>query len=128
MAIKTNTTNTIDRASTVLMDKVEKTQENMNALLARAGMRDKALREARMNVEIPVGAAPKDDILYIGFNAVDFYFKRGTFVEMPLPLVEIAANCGVIGKHYLTAMKAKEEEITKAKAAAKTAKTESTEA
>ncbi len=128
MAIKTNTTKTIDRASTVLMDKVEKTRENMNTLLTRAGIRDKALREARISVEIPVGAAPKDDILYIGFNAVDFYFKRGTFVEMPLPLVEIAANCGVIGKHYLTAVKAKEEEIAKDKAAAKAARTEGAEA
>lgn len=128
MSIKTNTTQTIDRASTVLMDKVEKTMTNMNTLLARAGMRDKALRDARIKVEIPVGESPKDDILYIGFNTVDFYFKRGAFVDMPLPLVEIAANSGKIGKHYLTAVKEKEEEIAKEKAAVKAAKTESTEA
>lgn len=94
MAIKTNTTKTIERSSTVLDKKIEATKTNIKNLARKAGCANDPIIE----VEIPAGAAPKDDVLYIGLNAVDFYFKRGTIAEMPLSVAEIAANTGNLGE------------------------------
>ena len=118
MAVKMNTSQTIERASTALGEKAEKTQKNLKALAARAGCGADPVIE----VEIPMGAAPKDDILFIGLNTVSFYFKRGTIAKMPLSVAEIAANTGNLSMGATAMVKEKRAAFEKANTA-KAAKT-----
>ena len=90
MAIKTNTTQTIERTSSALAAKCEMTEKNMDRLLAQAGCA--GCRKER--VMLPLMPGSKDDVQYIGLNGVDFYFMRGRSVELALPLVEILKNTG----------------------------------
>lgn len=111
MAIKTNTTKTIERTSTALEKKIEATTKNLKNLAARAGCG----KDPVVEVEIPVGPAPKDDVLYVGLNAVDFYFKRGAVAKMPLSVAEIAANTGNLsGLGKLTVTREREKVAKKA--------------
>ena len=90
MAIKTNTTKTVERTSSALAAKCEATKENMDKLLAQAGCA--GCRKEK--VLLPLAPGSKDDVLFVGLNGVSFYFMRGRSVEMPLPLMEILRNTG----------------------------------
>ena len=90
MAIKMNTTQTIERASSALSDKCEATRKNMDKLLSQAGCADCS----REKVTIPLTPGCRDDVLFVGLNGVSFYFMRGQSVEMPAPLAEILRNTG----------------------------------
>ena len=90
MAIKTNTTKTIERASSALAGKCEATEKNMDKLLAQAG----CAGCKKEKVMLPLMPGSKDDVQYIGLNGVDFYFMRGRSVELAKPLIEILKNTG----------------------------------
>ncbi len=90
MAIKTNTTRTIERTSSALAAKCEMTEKNMDKLLAQAG----CAGCKKEKVLLPLVPGSKDDVQYVGLNGVDFYFLRGRSVEMPEPLKEILLNTG----------------------------------
>ena len=90
MAIKTNTTQTIERTSSALAVKCEQTEKNMDKLLLQAGCA--GCKKER--VMLPLVPGSKDDVQYIGLNGVDFYFMRGRSVEMAQPLAEILRNTG----------------------------------
>lgn len=96
MAVKTNTTKTIEKSSTALAKKCENTKANLVALSKRAGIR----KPEMVDVPLDLGPTPNDDVLFIGLNGVDFYFRRGTTVSMPREVFKIAVNCGAIPKHY----------------------------
>ena len=90
MAIKMNTTKTIERASSALAHKCEMTEKNIDKLMALAGCA--GCRKEK--VLLPLVPGSKDDVQYVGLNGVDFYFMRGRSVEMPAPVVEILKNTG----------------------------------
>ena len=90
MAIKMNTTQTIERASSALAAKCEMTAKNMDKLLAQAG----CAGCKKEKVMLPLVPGSKDDVQYVGLNGVDFYFMRGRSVEMPVPLMEILKHTG----------------------------------
>ncbi len=86
-----NTTKSMKKASTQLEGKIEKTRESMDALLAQAGCKG----AKKVKTRIPLNpATPNDDVLFLGLNGVNFYFKRGETVELAEPLVELMENCG----------------------------------
>lgn len=90
MAIKTNTTRTIERASSALAVKCGATEKNMDKLLAQAGCKD-AKKE---RVLLPLVPGSRDDVIFVGLNGVSFYFLRGREYEMAAPLKEILKNTG----------------------------------
>lgn len=90
MAIKMNTTRTIERTSSALAAKCEMTEKNMDKLLAQAG----CAGCKKEKVLLPLVPGSKDDVQYVGLNGVDFYFMRGKSVEMPAPIKEILVNTG----------------------------------
>ena len=90
MAIKMNTTKTIEHTSSALAVKCEMTEKNMDKLLAQAG----CAGCKKEKVLLPLVPGSKDDVQYVGLNGVDFYFMRGRSVEMPAPLAEILRNTG----------------------------------
>ena len=90
MAIRTNTTKTIERASSALLGKCEATEKNMDKLLAQAG----AAGCKKEKVTLPLIPGSKDDVIFVGLNGVSFYFMRGRSVEMPAPIAEILRNTG----------------------------------
>lgn len=90
MAIKTNTTQTINRASSVLAEKCEATQKNLKKLCMNAGC---AEDEKITSVAIPLVPGSKDDVIYAGLNGVDFYFQRGATVKMPECVYIQLKNC-----------------------------------
>ena len=86
-----NTTKSMKKASTQLEGKIQKTRDNMDALLAQAGCKG----AKKVKTRIPLSpVTPNDDVLYLGLNGVSFYFMRGTVCEMPAAVVEILKNCG----------------------------------
>jgi len=90
MAIKTNTTKTIERTSSALAAKCEMTEKNMDKLLAQAG----CAGCKKEKVMLPVIPGCRDDVVFVGLNGVSFYFLRGKSVEMAAPLAEILRNTG----------------------------------
>lgn len=116
MAIKTNTTESIKNPSNVLSGKIEKTANQLKTLAARAG----CAGDPMIEVEIPANG--NDDVLYVGLNAVDFYFKRGDVATMPLSVAEIAANTGNLGALGKKTIARKRKEIADAAAAAEAEK------
>ena len=90
MAIRTNTTKTIERASSALLGKCEATEKNMDKLLAQAG----CAGCKKEKVTLPMIPGSKDDVVFVGLNGVSFYFLRGRSVEMAAPLMEILKNTG----------------------------------
>jgi len=90
MAIKTNTTKTIERTSSALAVKCEMTQKNMDKLMAQAG----CAGCKKEKVMLPVIPGCRDDVVFVGLNGVSFYFLRGKSVEMAAPLAEILRNTG----------------------------------
>ena len=90
MAITTNTTKSIKKASTVLATKCEDTKKNMTALAKKAGIKTPEM----VATLIPKIPGSNDDVLFVGLNGVNFYFLRGESVEIPKQLVEILKNTG----------------------------------
>lgn len=90
MAIRTNTTQTIERASSALFSKCEETKQNMDKLLMQAGCSGCE----KEKVMLPLMPGSKDDVLFVGLNGVSFYFMRGQTVDMAAPLAEILRNTG----------------------------------
>ena len=85
-----NTTKSMKKASTQLEGKIQKTKENMEALLAQAGCKG----AKKVKTRIPLNpATPNDDVLYLGLNGAGFYFRRGETVELAEPLIELMENC-----------------------------------
>ena len=90
MAIKTNTTKTVNKSSEALAAKCEATQKNMTKLMERAGC-----KEAKcVKTLLPMIPGSTDDVQYVGLNGADFYFKRGESVNIPEPVIEILKNTG----------------------------------
>lgn len=90
MAIRTNTTRTIDKASSALAAKCEATKANMSRLMAQADCPNGEMVKA----VLPMAPGCSDDVVYVGLNGADFYFQRGTSVEMPAAVAEILRNTG----------------------------------
>lgn len=90
MAIRTNTTQTIERASSALAGKCEATQKNMDRLLKQAGCPD--AEKERVTLSLIPGS--RDDVVFVGLNGVSFYFMRGMSYDMAAPLAEILRNTG----------------------------------
>jgi len=89
MAVKTNTTQSINRTSTVLGVKCEETQKNLKKLCKIAGCADDVKIET---ITIPQIPGSSDDVIYAGLNGADFYFLRGTTVKMPEPVRKLLQN------------------------------------
>ena len=94
MAVNTNTTKTIKRTSTVLGGKCEATQKNMKKLIRQAGCAENVKMEKAV---IPMNPGDKDDVIYVGLNGADFYFKRGEPVSMPEPVAKVLRSAYVMG-------------------------------
>lgn len=94
-----NTSKTIGKASTVMGKKVENTAKNMAKMLKDAGVKG---TPKSVTVPLIMNPGEKDDVFFIGLNGVSFYFKKGTTVSMPEPLLEIALNAGLVSRAYLT--------------------------
>ena len=90
MAIRTNTTKTVERSSSALMSKCEATEKNMEQLMARAGCSGAEM----ISVSLSLIPGSKDDVQYVGLNGADFYFLRGKACRMPEPVYEILKNTG----------------------------------
>lgn len=116
MAIKMNTTESVKNPSNALEKKLKKTEEELSVLAARAGCK----ADTMIEVEIP--SSGNDDVLYVGLNAVDFYFKRGTIVTMPLAVAEVAANSGQLGALGKQKIARKRKEFAEKAAAAEAEK------
>ena len=106
MAITTNTRKTVDRASTVLAPKCEATQNNMDALLKKAGCKG-----AVKKVLIPIPTIPgqKDDVIFTAINGAKFYFQRGKAVYIPEPVMQQMVNCRMFPKEYMDMYKTAKE-------------------
>lgn len=92
MALTTNTTKTVKKASTALGGKCEETQKNLAKLMKEAGCAD----AKKVKTMIPQIPGSKDDVAFVGLNGVSFYFLRGKTVEVPEPVLSILQNCGMV--------------------------------
>lgn len=90
MAIRTNTTQTVERTSSALLDKCEETEKNMAQLMAKAGCA--GAKTEHVTLQLTPGS--RDDVQYVGLNSANFYFLRGRSHEMPEPVAEILRNTG----------------------------------
>lgn len=90
MAINTNTSKSMQKASTSLGHRCEHTAKNMKKLMADAGCKT----YETVSVRVPEIKGSKDDVLFGGLNGVHFYFLRGKTVDMPKPLLEMFQTCG----------------------------------
>ena len=91
MAIKTNTTKSVKTTSSALAYKCEATQKNMKKLCVAAGLGEEA---KIVKITLPKLPGSDDDVQYAGLNGADFYFLRGTQVNMPEAVLELLQNCG----------------------------------
>lgn len=87
-----NTTKTLERTSSVLADKCEATQKNMEKLMREANCAGAKLVK-RTIAQIP---GTRDDVVFAGLNGASFYFQRGKAVMMPEPVEKLLKNCGVL--------------------------------
>lgn len=93
MAINTNTTASMKKASTVLGKKCEATKKNMAALVKKIyGTKTPKME----TVSIPNIPGVKDDVVFAGLNGVKFYFLRGDTVEMPADVAQILRDTKTI--------------------------------
>ena len=91
MAVKMNTTQTIEKASNALESKCEATKKNMEKLMKQAGIEGGKM----VKVVLPLVPGSKDDVVFIGLNGVSFYFLRGSkTIEMPEAVAKILRNTG----------------------------------
>ena len=94
MAVKINTTQTVEKTSSALLNKCEATKKNMKSLMAKAGCAEGKL----VKVFLPLIPGCKDDVVFVGLNGVGFYFLRGTTVQMPEAVATILKNTGNLPK------------------------------
>ncbi|MBQ8619724.1 MAG: hypothetical protein IJ418_19755 [Clostridia bacterium] len=87
-----NTTKSINRASTVLMGKCEKTEKDMKKLCAEAGFPDAKM----VKTKIPNIPGCKDDVVFVGINGVKFYFLRGATVSVPENVLTVMEQSGIL--------------------------------
>ena len=80
MAINTNTTKSVKKTSNVLGKACEKTGCAEDTKIEK--------------IIIPMVPGSKDDVIFVGLNGVDFYFKRGEKVDVPTPCAEILRDTG----------------------------------
>ena len=92
MSVTMNTTQSMERTSTVLSGKCEQTIREMKRMMAEAGC---AQYESE-KITIPNIPGCKDDVVFVGLNGVGFHFLRGQEIDMPGPLCEILRNTGTI--------------------------------
>lgn len=93
MAItQVNTTKTIKQVSSVLGEKCEMTQLEMEKLMAAAG----APTYTTVRTMIPRIPGSNDDVVFVGLNGIKFYFQRGKAVDIPRPILEIMYNCHIL--------------------------------
>jgi len=90
MAVKMNTTQTVEKTSSALLGKCEATKKNMKSLMEKAGCKDNEM----VKVFLPLIPGCKDDVAFVGLNGVSFYFLRGKTVEMPEAVAKILKNTG----------------------------------
>ena len=90
MAIRMNTTQTIEKASSALEGKCEATKKNLAKLMKQAGFEN----GPTVKVHLPLIPGCKDDVQFVGINGVGFYFKRGMTSTMPEAVVKILKNTG----------------------------------
>lgn len=93
MAINTNTTKTMNKASTAMGEQCEKTRKNMGELSKRIYGKATPKMET---VTIPAYPGMKDDVVFAALNGVRFYFMRGDTLEVPAAIAEILRNAGEI--------------------------------
>ena len=98
MAITTNTTKSLSKASTVLGVKCEATQKNLDKLCRDAGCKGTVKKAL---VPIPNIPGIKDDVIYIGINGAKFYFQRGKSAYVPEPVLKQGINCGLFPPEYM---------------------------
>ena len=90
MAVKMNTTQTVEKTSSALVGKCEATQKNMAQLMRQAGIEEGKVTK----VFLPLVPGSKDDVVFAGLNGVSFYFMRGKTVQMPEAVAKILKNTG----------------------------------
>ncbi len=90
MAVKMNTTQTVEKTSSALEAKCEATKKNMDRLMKQAGIEG----GKKVKVFLPLIPGCKDDVVFVGLNGVGFYFLRGKTAEMPENVAEILKNTG----------------------------------
>ena len=90
MAVKINTTQTVEKTSSALLGKCEATKENMDRLMKQAGIEN----GSKKKVFLPLIPGCKDDVVFVGLNGVGFYFLRGKTAEMPEAVAAILENTG----------------------------------
>lgn len=88
-----NTTATMKKASTALMEHVENTEKNMELLAKKLYGKNPVKMETVM---IPSYPGMKDDVLVGEVNGVKFYFLRGKTVKMPAAVAAMFRNAGEI--------------------------------
>lgn len=91
MAIKTNTTKSIKKTSSVLAKKCEATQKNLKKLCLAAGLGEDAKIVKTVLPKVP---GSDDDVQYAGLNCVDFWFMRGEQVGIPEAVLKMLQSCG----------------------------------
>ena len=98
MAITTNTTKSMSKASTVLGVKCEATQKNLDKLCRDAGCEGTV---KKVLVPIPASHGVKDDVIFIAINGAKFYFQCGKSAYVPEPVLMQGVNCGLFPEAYL---------------------------
>ena len=94
MAVKINTTQTVEKTSSALLSKCDATKKNMDRLMKQAGVEN----GAKKKVFLPLIPGCKDDVVFVGLNGVGFYFLRGTVVQMPEAVEKILRDTGHLPK------------------------------
>jgi len=94
MAVKMNTTQTVEKTSSALLGKCEATKKNMKSLMAKAGCPEGKM----VKVFLPLIPGCKDDVVFVGLNGVSFYFLRGTTAQMPEAVAKILRDTGHLPK------------------------------
>lgn len=88
-----NTITSMKMASSVLKDKCEATKANIKKMMTQAGVVE---TYKTVKVNIPMIPGDGDDVQFVGLNGVNFYFMKGTTIDMPEPLYNLLRDCGKI--------------------------------
>jgi len=92
MAVKMNTTQTLEKTSSALLEKCKATKANMKNLMEKAGCKS----GEPVKAYLPLIPGCKDDVQFVGLNGVSFYFLRGTTVTMPEEVKKILEQTGCL--------------------------------
>lgn len=80
----------LKKVSEYMESEIVATEKEMKTRMAAAGAKE----YKSTKVKIPIIYGSPDDVLSVGLNGQSFYFRRGTTVNMPDPLVEILERNG----------------------------------